>query len=111
VAGKKKLQSRECEVGGLKHLQKLLPLLDPLHDVSCERDWAGYRPLHFDPHSLLILLLLFNPVSTSLGGSSQTGKLQKVGRLLGCGPASQESLSEVASVFEASRTQPSELLP
>jgi hypothetical protein len=79
VAGKKKSQSWECEVGGLKHLQKLLPLLDPLHDVSCARDRAGYRPLHFGPHSLLILLLLFNPVSTSPRGSSQTGKLRLQG--------------------------------
>jgi len=105
VAGKKKSQSRECEVAGLKHLLKLLPLLDPLQDVSCARDRAGYRPRHFEKHCLLVLLSLLSSVSTSLGGSSQTGKLQKVGRLLGCAPVSLGSLSEPASVFVAQRLE------
>ena len=54
---------RERDVGGMKMLQKLLPLLDRLHDVGCERDKAGNRKLHFDQHCLLILLYLFNPMS------------------------------------------------
>ena len=72
MAGKKKARLRERDVGGMKHLQKLLPLLDRLHDVGCERDRAGNRQLHFDQYCLLVLLSLFNPVINSLQGISQT---------------------------------------
>lgn len=103
MARKKKPELQERDVGGMKHLQKLLPLLDRLHDVGCERDRAGNRKLHFDQYCLLVLLSLFNPVINSLRGIQQASELQKVQRLLGCSRASLGSLSEAASVFDAER--------
>ena len=103
MARKKKEKIRERDVGALKHLQKLLPLLDRLHEVGCERDKAGNRQLHFDQYCLLILLYLFNPIVTSLRGLQQASELQKVQRLLGCPRAALGSLSEAASVFDADR--------
>ena len=103
MARKKKPELQERDVGGMKHLQKLLPLLDRLHDVGCERDRAGNRQLHFDQYCLLVLLSLFNPVINSLRGIQQASELQKVQRLLGCSRASLGSLSEAASVFDADR--------
>ena len=103
MARKKKPELQERDVGGMKHLQKLLPLLDRLRDVGCERDRAGNRQLHFDQYCLLVLLSLFNPVINSLRGIQQASELQKVQRLLGCSRASLGSLSEAASVFDADR--------
>src|SRR5262249_55787062 len=103
MSRKKKDKLRVRDVGGLKHLQKLLPLLERLHEVGCERDKAGNRELHFDQYTLLILLYLFNPTITSLRGIQQASELQKVQRLLGCPRASLGSLSEAATVFDAER--------
>jgi hypothetical protein len=100
---KKKEKLRERDVGGLKHLEKLLPLLDRLHEVGCERDKAGNRELHFDQYCLLVLLYLFNPTITSLRGIQQASELNKVQRLLGCPRAALGSLSEAATVFDADR--------
>ena len=97
---KKKDRIRERDVGGLKHLEKLLPLLERLHDAGCERDKAGNRELHFDQYCLLILLYLFNPIVTSLRAIQQASELNKVQRLLGCPRAALGSLSEVATVFD-----------
>lgn len=94
---------RERDVGGMKLLQKLLPLLDRLHDVGCERDKAGNRKLHFDQYCLLVLLQLFNPIVKSLRSIQQASELNKVQRLLGCPRAALGSLSESASVFDADR--------
>lgn len=103
MARKKRDKIRERDVGGLKPLQKLLPLLDRLHEVGCERDKAGNRELHFDQYCLLILLDFFNPIVTSLRGIQQASELQKVQRLLGCPRVSLGSLSEAATVFDAQR--------
>jgi hypothetical protein len=103
MARKKNAEIRERDVGGMKMLQKLLPLLDRLHDVGCERDKAGNRKLHFDQHCLLILLYLFNPIIKSLRSIQQASELNKVQRLLGCPRAALGSLSEAASVFDAER--------
>jgi len=100
---KKKDKLRERDVGGMKYLQKLLPLLDRLHEDGCDRDKAGNRELHFDQYCLLVLLYLFNPTVTSLRGIQQASELKKVQRLLGCPRASLGSLSEAASVFDAGR--------
>lgn len=103
MARKKNAEIRERDVGGMKMLQKLLPLLDRLHGVGCERDKAGNRKLHFDQHCLLVLLYLFNPIITSLRSIQQASELNKVQRLLGCRRAALGSLSEAASVFDAQR--------
>ncbi len=103
MARKKNAEIRERDVGGMKMLQKLLPLLDRLHDVGCARDKAGNRKLHFDQHCLLVLLYLFNPIIKSLRSIQQASELNKVQRLLGCPRAALGSLSEAASVFDAER--------
>lgn len=103
MARKRREPIREQDVGGLKHLEKLLPLLERLHDVGCERDIAGNRELHFDQYCLLILLYLFNPIVTSLRAIQQASELNKVQRLLGCPRAALGSLSEAATVFDADR--------
>lgn len=103
MARKEKAEIRERDVGGMKMLQKLLPLLDRLHDVGCERDKAGNRKLHFDQHCLLVLLYLFSPIITSLRSIQRASELDKVQRLLGCPRAALGSLSEAASVFDAER--------
>lgn len=102
MSGKRKQEIRERDIVGLKFLQKLLPLLDRLHNVGCERDRAGNRELHFDQYCLLHLLYFFNPVVTSLRGIQQASNLKKVQRLLGCPRASLGSLSEAATVFDPS---------
>lgn len=94
---------RERDVGGMKLLQKLLPLLDRLHDEGCQRDKAGNRQLHCDQYCLLVLLYLFNPIVKSLRSIQQASELKKVQRLLGCPRAALGSLSEAASVFDAER--------
>jgi DDE family transposase len=100
---KKAPEIRERDIGGMKMLQKLLPLLDRLHEVGCERDKAGNRQLHFDQYCLLVLLYLFNPIVKSLRSIQQASELNKVQRLLGCPRAALGSLSEAAGVFDAER--------
>lgn len=100
---KKDPEIRERDVGGMKMLQKLLPLLDRLHEVGCERDKAGNRQLHFDQYCLLVLLYLFNPIVKSLRSIQQASELNKVQRLLGCPRAALGSLSEAGTVFDAER--------
>ena len=100
---KKAPEIRERDIGGMKMLQKLLPLLDRLHEVGCERDKAGNRQLHFDQYCLLVLLYLFNPIVKSLRSIQQASELNKVQRLLGCPRAALGSLSEAVSVFDAER--------
>lgn len=43
----------------MKYLKKLLPLLQELHDVGCERDRAGNRQRPYDQYGVLVLLFLF----------------------------------------------------
>lgn len=103
MAGKKRQKIRERDIQGLKFFDELLPLLDRLHDVGCERDRAGNRQLHFDQYCLLVLLFLFNPIVRSLRGIQQACELRKVQRKLGCARASLGSLSESVAVFEPER--------
>jgi hypothetical protein len=44
---------------GLRCLKRLLPPLDQLDDVGCQREKAGNRGLHFDQYCLVVLLFLF----------------------------------------------------
>lgn len=97
----KSLKPRDIQ--GLKYLERLLPLLDRLHDVGCQRDRAGNRSLHYDQYCLLVLLFLFNPVLRSLRALQQASTLQNVQRKLGCARASLGSLSEAVEVFDPQR--------
>jgi hypothetical protein len=87
----------------LKYLERLVPVLDRLHDVGCQRDRAGNRSLHFDQYCLLVLLFLFNPVLRSLRALQQASELAHVQRKLGCARASLGSLSEAVQVFDPER--------
>lgn len=94
---------RGGEIRGLKYLRKLLPLLEELHDVGCQRDRAGNRKLHYDQYCLLILLFLFSPAVRSLRALQQASQLKKVQRKLGVGRTSLGSLSEATDVFDPQR--------
>ena len=95
------LKPRDIE--GLKYFDRLLPLLDRLHDVGTQRDKAGNRSLHYDQYCLLVLLSMFNPVVRSLRALQQASLLQNVQRKLGCSRASLGSLSEAVEVFDPER--------
>src|SRR4051794_35619040 len=94
---------RSSQIQGLRYLDLLLPLLDELHEVGCQRDKAGNRKLHYDQYCLLVLLFLFNPVMRSLRALQQASELQKVQRKLGVGRTSLGSLSEATAVFDPER--------
>lgn len=96
---------RSRDVQGLKYLDKLLPLLDELHEVGCQRDKAGNRRLHYDQYCLLVLLCLFSPVLSSLRALQQASRLRKVQKLLGCPRTSLGSLSEATDVFDPQRLE------
>jgi Transposase DDE domain len=91
------------EIQGLKYLERLLPLLDGLHEAGCQRDKAGNRCLHYDHYCLLVLLSLFNPLVRSLRALQQASTLKNVQRKLGCARASLGSLSEAVEVFDPER--------
>ena len=96
---RKKLDEREVQ--GVRQLEKLLPLVERLQGVGCERDKAGTRRLFMHQYCLLVLLYFFNPIRTSLRGIQQASELKKVQRRLGCPRASLGSLSEATQVFRS----------
>lgn len=100
MAGEQREPINEKDVQGLKYFKRLLPLLERLHGVGCQRDKAGNRTLHFDQYCLLILLSFFNPIIRSLRGIQQASELRNVQRKLGCARASLGSLSEATEVFD-----------
>lgn len=97
MARRNKIDERKLQ--GVRQLEKLLPLVERLHGVGCERDTAGNRQLFMDQYCLLILLYFFNPIVTSLRAIQQASELKKVQRRLGCPRASLGSLSEATQVF------------
>jgi len=105
MAGERRKRVREKDITGLKYFNKLVPLLERLHEVGCERDRAGNRRLHMDEYCTLMLLYLFNPICTSLRALQQASQLKKVQRKLGCPRASLGSLSESTTVFDPQRLQ------
>lgn len=66
------------QIGGIKRLRHLLPLLAALHDDGCERDSAGNRQLHFDEYVTLVLLCLTNPLIDSVRSLQQASELEKI---------------------------------
>jgi hypothetical protein len=92
---------RDKDITGLKYLDKLLPLLNRLHEVGCQRDRAGNRRLHFDQYCLLILLYVFSPLVDSLRALQQASELKRVQRRLGSGRFALGSFSEAAGLFDA----------
>jgi Transposase DDE domain len=91
---------RDSDIIGLKYFDRLMPLLEKLHDVGTQRDKAANRTLFFDHYCSYILLFLFNPIVTSLRGIQQASELPRVQKKLGCPRASLGSLSEATQVFD-----------
>jgi hypothetical protein len=91
------------DIQGVKYVERLLPMLDALHEVGCDRDKAGNRCLHYDQYCMLVLLSLFNPIARSLRAIQQVSELRNVQRKLGCSRASLGSLSEAVEVFDPDR--------
>src|SRR5438309_9877452 len=89
------------DLKGFKYLDRLLPLVERLHDVGCTRDRAGNRQLHYDQYCLLVLLSLFNPVVRSLRAIQQASTLQKVQKVLGCPRTSPCAVCESTADFDA----------
>jgi hypothetical protein len=52
----------DSDIVGLEYFDRLMPLLQRLHDVGARRDRAGNRTLFFDQYCAYILLFLFNPI-------------------------------------------------
>jgi hypothetical protein len=100
MAARQASKVRESDIVGLKYFDRLMPLLERLHDVGTQRDHAGNRRLFFDQYCAYILLFLFNPIVTSLRGIQQASELKKVQKKLGCPRASLGSLSEATEVFD-----------
>lgn len=103
--GTERVDREPGPIQGLKYVAQLLPLLDRLHDVGCQRDKAHNRKLHFDQYCLLFLLYLFNPTVRSLRGLQQASCLRQVQRKLGCPRTSLGSLSESVAVFDPARLE------
>ena len=91
---------RDSDIVGLKYFDRLMPLLERLHDVGTSRDRAGNRTLFLDQYCAYLLLFLFNPIVTSLRGIQQASQLKRVQKRLGCSRASLGSLSEATQVFD-----------
>jgi hypothetical protein len=100
MAARQASKMRDSDIVGLKYFDRLMPLLERLHDVGTQRDRAGNRRLFFDQYCAYILLFLFNPIVTSLRGIQQASELKKVQKKLGCPRASLGSLSEAVEVFD-----------
>lgn len=100
MAVRQRSKLRDSDIVGLKYFDRLMPLLERLHDVGTQRDRAGNRELFFDQYCAFILLFLFNPIVTSLRGIQQASELKKVQKKLGCPRASLGSLSEATQVFD-----------
>jgi hypothetical protein len=96
---------RERDLTGFKYVDRLLPMLETLHDVVCQRDRAGNRQLHYDQYCVLVLLSMFNPVVRSLRAMQQASTLRKVQKRLGCPRTSLGSLSEATDVFDPRRLE------
>ena len=91
------------QIGHLKKLVHLLPLLGSLHEVGTDRDPAGNRELHFDQYVIWVLLYLFNPLITSIRMLQEAGDIDKLREQLGVKRFSLGSFSESVRVFEPAR--------
>ncbi len=74
---------RDSDIVGLTYFDRLMPLLQSLHDVGTRRDRAGNRQLFVDHYCAYLLLFLFNPVVLSLRSIQQASALKKVQKKLG----------------------------
>lgn len=98
---KKRHKIKEHELQGFKYFKAISKILESLSDIGCDRDRAGNRILHMDQYISLLLLHMFNPISTSLRSLQQASELKKVQKKLGVPRASFGSLSEASTVFDS----------
>lgn len=91
---------KESDLTGLRDLQAMARLLEPLCRIGAERDKAGNRHLHMNQYCLLVLMWLYNPIIDSLRGLQQASELKNVQKRLGVGRASLGSLSESVTIFD-----------
>jgi hypothetical protein len=90
----------DMEVQGLKYFHRLLPLLERLKEVGCERDTAHQRKLFFNDYVKLVLLYLWNPLIGSMRMLQKVVALPQVKKALGIRHFSLGSFSEAPAVFE-----------
>ena len=104
-AGKRRESERirAEQITGLAWLDRIVPVLERLHDVGCERDRAGNRELHYDQYCLLVLLYLFNPIVVSMRSLQEASELDKVQKRLKVPRFALGSFSEAARVFDPER--------
>ena len=91
---------QDMEVQGLKYFHRLLPLLERLKDVGCERDTAHQRKLFFNDYVKLVLLYMWNPLIGSMRMLQKVVELPQVIKALGIRRFSLGSFSEAPAVFE-----------
>src|SRR5260221_4481601 len=91
---------KDKDVQGLKYFLRLLPLLERLKNVGCERDTAGNRKLFFDDYVKLVLLYMWNPLIGSMRTLQKAVALPRVLKALGIRRFSACSFSEAPAVFE-----------
>jgi hypothetical protein len=99
-------QLKEKDILCLNHLERAFDLIEPLHDVGCERDKAGNRELHFDEYCKLVLVYIWNPLIGSVHDLQQAVGLPKVAKALGIKRFSAGSFSESVRVFDPERLKP-----
>jgi hypothetical protein len=92
-------------VQGGKYVRLVGTLLQALHSAGTERDRAGNRQLFYDQYATLLLLYFFTPTVTSLRGVQQLSTLAKVQQRWGIPRTALGSLSEAATVFDATLLQ------
>ena len=100
MANNKTVKLNPKQIGGIKRLRHLLPLLADLRQVGCERDAAGNRQLHFDEYVTLVLLYLMNPLIDSVRALQAAAAVDKVSEQLGVKRFSLGSFSESVRVFD-----------
>jgi Transposase DDE domain len=87
-------------------LKPIQHLVEKLHTVGTERDHAGNRKLFYDQYATLLLLYFLTPSLNSLRALQGATGWEKTRRKLGIESTSLGSLSEAASVFDASHLEP-----
>ena len=92
-------------VQGFKYVRLVRELLERRHGAATERDRAGNRQLCYDHYATLLLLYFFTPTVTSLRGLQQLTTVTYVQRRWGVQRTALGSLSEAATVFEATLLQ------
>jgi hypothetical protein len=86
----------------VKLLERVLPLLDALHDCGTARDHARNRTLFYDDYVKLVLLYLFNPLLQSISALQRAALVPRLARQLGIRDFSKASFSEAPAVFDSS---------